>query len=242
MLGVSEGKTTNKNLIKNSAINDKEIVEVGSFNPPSQIDKTEENTEEFIEVVDNKNEDNIEENEDNKNDIVLKEDLVNDEAEFEKPIVLEVEKNSVFNKEDAISGFEEANNSIKNLYDEIFGYSDKFKPNYKETVGDLLSYFGALSLRLNSDKEYTLAFGINPNSLPEKYFNNAYIPYAVKIGAWANKNKNKSNVFDILNGIIKTAFALAFSIDEDSKDNKVYNELYPIVDFIEQQGININSK
>ena len=247
MLGVSEGKTTNKNLIDNSATKNKEVANIGSFKSPSQTSIVDDKTNSDISL---KKEDKIEENIDSKS---KETPLVNNVQTIKEPFVkkqeialieqVKKEKDKPkFNKQDALMGFEEVKNSIKNLYDEIFGYGDKFKPTFKDTIGDFLSYLGGLSVRLSSSNEFVETFGINPLTLNEKYYSLNYVPYAIKIGVWAYKNKAKNNIYDILNGTIQTAFSFLFSFNEESKDDKAYNELYAIIDFIKIQGVNIDNK
>ncbi len=232
MLGDSEGKTTNNNLIKKSVIIESEV---SSFNQPSHHDKTDNAKNNSAEIIDDEIADDIEENKEDADKVAV-------EIADDKKVIVHNEKQFTFNKEDALLGVEEANNSIKNLYDEIFGYGDKFKPTYKETLGDLLSYLGALSVRLKGEDAFEELFKTNPKVFAEKYFNDTYIPYAVKIGAWANKNKGKNNVYNILNGIIQTVFALAYKVEDIDREERVIKELSAIVDFIEKQGIDVNNK
>ena len=172
----------NECLTENSALKtdvktaeqEKEVVEItGEAEPETvenSIDEDIKEPLEAVEIVDNKEE----------------------EINEQKPIETSEEvKVKSFNKQELILGFNEAKNQIKNLYDTIFGYGDKFKPTYQDTVGDLLSYLGGIAYRLGNEKNYTEVFGVSVSSLNDKYYTVSYVPYAIKIAVWAYKNKGK---------------------------------------------------
>ena len=156
--------------------------------------------------------------------------------------VQETEKivEKIFDKKEVVSGFEEAKTQIKDLYDTIFGYGDNFKPTYEDTLGDLLSYLGGLAYKLGAEKNYTEVFGINVNTLNDRYYSVSYIPYAIKIAVWSYKNKGKNNVLTILDGIVRCAYAFAYKINENDIEDKVYKTVLSIIEFIENNDISLN--
>lgn len=159
-------------------------------------------------------------------------------TEVVESLVKTIEK--TFDKKEVVSGFEEAKVQIKDLYDSIFGYGDNFKPTYQDTLGDLLSYLGGLAYKLGAEKNYTEVFGVNVNSLNDRYYSVSYIPYAIKIAVWAYKNKDKKNVLTILNGIVRCAYAFAYKLNENDIEDKVYKAVLSVIEFIESNDISLN--
>ena len=171
-------------------------------------------------------------------DLTIEEPQIIEETTEKEPIIIKEEK--PFNSADVIKGFEEAKGQIKNLYDTIFGYGDKFKPTYQDTVGDLLSYIGGLSTKLNANSEYTRVFGVDTANLCGKYLENDYIPYAFKISVWSYKNKAKNNVYNLLNGLIECLFALAYKFDSNTQESTVYGLILPVIKYLESNQIKLN--
>jgi hypothetical protein len=165
-------------------------------------------------------------------------DVSIEKTEVVETIVKPIEK--TFDKKEVVSGFEEAKLQIKDLYDTIFSYGDNFKPTYQDTLGDLLSYLGGLAYKLGAEKSFSEVFGINVNTLNDRYYSVSYIPYAIKIAVWAYKNKGKNNVLTILNGIVRCAYAFAYKLNENDIEDRVYKTVLSVIEFIESNDISLN--
>ncbi len=222
-LGDSGDFAINKNLIKSSIKPAKMDIGVDELKSPTVKEKDAKN----VEIHTKENVSEIEE---------VKEET-NKEVKVE---VVEKPPEKIFNKKEVVSGFEEVKQQIKNLYDTIFGYGDNFKPTYQDTLGDFLSYLGGISYKLGAEKNFFEVFGVNVNTLNDRYYSVSYIPYAVKIAVWAYKNKGKNNVYEILNGIVRSAYAFGYKIPEKDLEDKVFKTILSVVDFIRNNDISIN--
>lgn len=218
-LGVDGDLTANKNLIKSTIKPEKSDIGVDELKSP------------------------ILKEEDAKNVEIKKEEkvpLLEEPKQEEKVEVIEIQPEKIFNKQEVVSGFEEVKKQIKNLYDTIFGYGDNFKPTYQDTLGDFLSYLGGISYKLGAEKNFLEVFGVNVNTLNDRYYSVSYIPYAVKIAVWAYKNKGKNNIYEILNGIVRSAYAFGYKIPEKDLEDKVYKTILAVVEFIRNNDISLN--
>ena len=92
--------------------------------------------------------------------------------------------------------FDKAAIVIKKAYDKVFSKSQGFKPEYGETVGDMILYLSAKLKQINASADFDKAFGLIDYNIPQKYFN-GYIPLSVKLLTWC-KSKGVLDVCDEL--------------------------------------------
>ena len=77
---------------------------------------------------------------------------------------------------------------VKTAYDKVFSKTPNFKPEFDETVGDLILYLSSKLKNINANAEFDNAFNLSNYALPTKY-TNGYIPLALKLAVWC-ENKN----------------------------------------------------
>ncbi len=123
---------------------------------------------------------------------------------------------------------------IKKAYDKVFSKSQGFKPEFGETVGDMILYLSAKLKRINASADFDKAFGLLNYNLPQKYFNN-YIPLAIKLAVWC-KSKGVLDIcdellFELSSVYIKSAKNVAVIVSEEDIEkafsleiNEVFNK------------------
>ena len=114
--------------------------------------------------------------------------------------------------------FEKPVKIIKTLYDKVFSKSKGFKPEYAETVGDLI-FFTSYKLRqINANIEFDKAFSITGYVLPSKY-QSGYIPLALKLSLWCEQkgllSLSKDLLYEISSVYIKSASSVGVSITQE---------------------------
>lgn len=77
---------------------------------------------------------------------------------------------------------------VKTAYDKVFSKTPNFKPEFDETIGDLILYLSSKLKNVNANAEFDNAFNLSNYTLPTKY-TNGYIPLALKLSVWC-ENKN----------------------------------------------------
>ncbi len=85
---------------------------------------------------------------------------------------------------------------IKKAYDKVFSKSNNFKPEFGETVGDMILYLSAKLKAINASKDFDNAFGLVDYKIPDKYLK-SYIPLAIKLSLWC-KDKGVLDICDEL--------------------------------------------
>ena len=85
---------------------------------------------------------------------------------------------------------------IKKAYDMVFSKSSNFKPEFGETVGDMILYLSAKLRAINASKAFDKALKISDYKIPEKYLS-GYIPLAIKLSLWC-KDKGVLDICDEL--------------------------------------------
>ncbi len=241
---VSGDLTIDKNLIKTAIKPVKMNVNVNELASP----KVKEEKPACVEVEETVTQEETHENQeiDTQQETVEIQEIESQADTVELEQVVEIDTTIIkpikktFDNNEVVSGFEESKEQIKDLYDSIFGYGDRFKPTYQDTLGDLLSYLGGIAYKFGSESDYTKTFGVSVSGLNDKYYSQSYIPYSIKIAVWAYKNKDKKNVLSILNGIVRCAYAFAYQLDENLIEDKVYSTVLPLVEFIENNDISLN--
>ena len=114
--------------------------------------------------------------------------------------------------------FEKPVKIIKTLYDKVFSKSSGFKPEYAETVGDLIFYLSYKLRQINASSEFDKTFSILNYELPSKY-QSGYIPLALKLALWCEQKGLLFLLEDLLYEIssvyIKSASSVRVSVSED---------------------------
>ena len=77
---------------------------------------------------------------------------------------------------------------VKTAYDKVFSKTPNFKPEFDETVGDLILYLSSKLKNINANAEFDNAFNLSNYALPTKY-TNGYIPLALKLAVWCENKK-----------------------------------------------------
>ncbi len=77
---------------------------------------------------------------------------------------------------------------IKLAYDKVFSKSPNFKPEFGETVGDLIFYISSKLRKINANNEFDKAFNLSNYFVLSKY-DDLYIPLALKLAVWC-ESKN----------------------------------------------------
>ncbi|MBO5926086.1 MAG: hypothetical protein J6Q38_00810 [Clostridia bacterium] len=137
---------------------------------------------------------------------------------------------------EVVSGFEEARCEIKKLYEAVFN-NPAFKPTLNDAVADLLAYIGGKAEAYNKGEDYFKAFGVDSSKFSIKYREVSYVPLAFKISVWADKNRGLSSTIEILNGLLRSLFALSVSNSESETVEIVKSHIGGVVDFLEKSGI-----
>ena len=114
--------------------------------------------------------------------------------------------------------FEKPVKIIKTLYDKVFSKSNGFKPEYAETVGDLIFYLSYKLKSISASLEFDKAFSIKDYKLPSKY-QSGYIPLALKLALWCEQKGLLSVSDDLLYEIssvyLKSASSASVSVSEE---------------------------
>ena len=104
----------------------------------------------------------------------IKTENIDIKAEFEKPLEI-----------------------VKILYEKVFSKSPNFKPEFEETVGDLIFYLSYKLKTYNANDSFDKTFKIENYPLPEKY-KKGYIPLALKLAVWCESKGLLFKVDDLL--------------------------------------------
>ena len=137
-------------------------------------------------------------------------------------------------------GFEDARRTINSLYSSIFSKSINFKPTINDVIADLLAFLGGKALTYKKGEEYLKTFGIDATKFSSKYIDVNYIPLCIKLSVWADKNKNANQTPLLLNGLLRSLFALGVKESEVETVEFVKNSIISILNFIENEGLNID--
>ena len=156
------------------------------------------------------------------------------EAEIHKPIEVEAKKEDYIEVFDLKKEFDKPIAVIKKAYDKVFSKSRGFKPEFGETVGDMILYLSAKLKQINACADFDKAFGLLNYNLPQKYFNN-YIPLAIKLAVWC-KSKGVLDIcdellFELSSVYIKSAKNVGVIVSEEDIEkafsleiNEVFNK------------------
>ncbi len=142
---------------------------------------------------------------------------------------LEVDTNEV------ISGFEEARKVLNNLYNNVF--NNGFKPSLNDVVVDLLAYLGVKAEECGKKADYFKAFNIDASRFADRYRNSGYIPLCFKISVWADKNRGLNSSIEILNGLLRSLFALNANYSESECVKTVSNLISSLIKYLNNEGI-----
>lgn len=156
------------------------------------------------------------------------------EAEIHTPIDVAPKKEDYIEIFDVKKEFDKATTVIKKTYDKVFSKSRGFKPEFGETVGDMILYLSGKLKKINASVDFDKAFGLLNYNLPQKYFNN-YIPLAIKLAVWC-KSKGVLDVcdellFELSSVYIKSAKNVGVIVSEEDIEkafsleiNEVFNK------------------
>ncbi len=220
----------NENIVEESTQNAKvENIEV--------LDETEEFKEEVIEdnteILDNFEEvkEEVFETETTKEllqeeNVIKSQELTVEELETK---VLEVDTAEV------VSGFEEARKVINDLYKTVF--NKEFKPCLNDVVADLLAYLGVKAEECGKKADYYRAFNIDTSRFADRYRTFNYIPLCFKISVWADRNKGLNSSIEILNGLLRSLFALNVNFSESESVKTVSNLLSSLIKYLNEEGV-----
>lgn len=195
-------------------------------------------TENVDDVVENQSIDLLNDIEEVKNEENDRQDVVEkkeEEVEIKKTNSNEI----IVDVDEIIGGFEDARKVVKKIYNEVFLKTSNFKPTINDTVADLLAYIGALAEINGKENSYEKAFSIKPTTFAGKYKEKTYIPYAVKLCVWVDKNKGFNETYKLLDGILRSLFSL---LKEDSESNTVstiQNSISGVIDYLKKENIDI---
>ena len=189
-------------------------------------------------------ENNVEKPSETNNDIIDKKADIIVENKISNTDNLE-DKNSkntdtkVVDVYEIIGGFEDARLVLKKIYNEVFSRHTNFKPTLNDTVADLLSYLGAIAEFNGKEKAYEKAFGVDVSRLPARYKDKGYIPYAIKISVWVDKNKGYNETPKLLDGILRSLFSLLNKGTELETVSIIQDSISAIIDFLKAENINV---
>ncbi|MBR2322899.1 MAG: hypothetical protein IKA54_04830 [Clostridia bacterium] len=210
MPGVSGAVKLNSKVIAPISKNTETETSVSAFDLPSEnvVSKVAVEIEEPIETTET-----IEE--------TIVEETIQDEIEHqvqqtaEEVVECEVVSLPVY---DIKLEFEKPVKIIKTLYDKVFSKSSGFKPEYAETVGDLIFYLSYKLKSISASLEFDKAFSIKDYKLPSKY-QSGYIPLALKLALWCEQKGLLSVSDDLLYEIssvyLKSASSASVSVSEE---------------------------
>ncbi len=136
---------------------------------------------------------------------------------------------------EVVDGFEEARGIINGLYKTVFNSS--FKPSLNDVTADLLAYVGVKAQEADRACEYKEAFSVEPSMFASRYREKGYVPLCFKISVWADKNKGLNSTVEILNGLLRSLFALFVSKNEAETVEKVAISISGIIEFLSNNGI-----
>ena len=115
------------------------------------------------------------------------------ESETVKVNPVEVEPLEVY---DLKKEFDKPIAVIKKAYEKVFSKSVGFKPEFGETIGDMILYLSAKLKAANANLAFDKAFGLVDYNISNKYLSN-YIPLAIKLAVWC-KQKGVLDICDEL--------------------------------------------
>lgn len=213
MPGVSGAVKLNSKVIAPLSKNTETDLSVSAFDLPSKniVNKVAVEIEEPIKTTKTIEENIVEE--------PTEETIQEVKEEIQEPTVEEVEREVVsLPVYDIKLEFEKPVKIIKTLYDKVFSKSSGFKPEYAETVGDLIFYLSYKLREFNASLEFDNAFSIQNYKLPSKY-QSGYIPLALKLSLWCEQkgllNVLEDLLYEISSVYLKSASSVGVSVNEE---------------------------
>lgn len=114
--------------------------------------------------------------------------------------------------------FEKPVKIIKTIYEKVFSKSQNFKPEFGETVGDLIFYLSYKLKKINANGAFDKTFSLVDYTLPNKY-QDGYIPLALKLASWCEQKGYVFCVDELLYEIssvfVKSAKCCGVEVNED---------------------------
>lgn len=208
MPGVSGAVKLNSKVIAPISKNTETETSVSAFDLPSEnvVSKVAVEIEEPIETTETIEETIVEETVQEKIEQEIKETVDKEREDVSLPVY------------DIKLEFEKPVKIIKTLYDKVFSKSSGFKPEYAETVGDLIFYLSYKLKSISASLEFDKAFSIKDYKLPSKY-QSGYIPLALKLALWCEQKGLLSVSDDLLYEIssvyLKSASSASVSVSEE---------------------------
>ena len=208
MPGVSGAVKLNSKVIAPISKNTETETSVSAFDLPSEnvVSKVAVEIEEPIETTETIEETIVEETVQEKIEQEIKETVDKEREDVSLPVY------------DIKLEFEKPVKIIKTLYDKVFSKSNGFKPEYAETVGDLIFYLSYKLKSISASLEFDKAFSIKDYKLPSKY-QSGYIPLALKLALWCEQKGLLSVSDDLLYEIssvyLKSASSASVSVSEE---------------------------
>ena len=208
MPGVSGAVKLNSKVIAPISKNTETETSVSAFDLPSEnvVSKVAVEIEEPIETTETIEETIVEETVQEKIEQEIKETVDKEREVVSLPVY------------DIKLEFEKPVKIIKTLYDKVFSKSNGFKPEYAETVGDLIFYLSYKLKSISASLEFDKAFSIKDYKLPSKY-QSGYIPLALKLALWCEQKGLLSVSDDLLYEIssvyLKSASSASVSVSEE---------------------------
>ena len=208
MPGVSGAVKLNSKVIAPISKNTETEISVSAFDLPSEnvVSKVAVEIEEPIETTETIEETIVEETVQEKIEQEIKETVDKEREVVSLPVY------------DIKLEFEKPVKIIKTLYDKVFSKSNGFKPEYAETVGDLIFYLSYKLKSISASLEFDKAFSIKDYKLPSKY-QSGYIPLALKLALWCEQKGLLSVSDDLLYEIssvyLKSASSASVSVSEE---------------------------
>ena len=98
---------------------------------------------------------------------------------------------------------------------------------------------GALCENNGKEFAYEKAFSIEPSKFASKYKDPNYIPYAVKLCVWVDKNKGYSETPKLLDGILRSLFSLLKMESESDTVRVIQNSISSIINYLKKENIDI---
>lgn len=208
MPGVSGAVKLNSKVIAPISKNTETETSVSAFDLPSEnvVSKVAVEIEEPIETTETIEETVVEETVQEKIEQEIKETVDKEREDVSLPVY------------DIKLEFEKPVKIIKTLYDKVFSKSSGFKPEYAETVGDLIFYLSYKLKSISASLEFDKVFSIKDYKLPSKY-QSGYIPLALKLALWCEQKGLLSVSDDLLYEIssvyLKSASSASVSVSEE---------------------------
>lgn len=136
----------------------------------------------------------------------------------EKPIV-----------SNALSIFNSIEKLLLKLYDGVFSKNPSFTPTLMQTLNDLTSFIANKCAKMGVFSKFLVAFNCDESVLSESINYNDYVPYAIKLTAFIDKQTNSNCTSQVIKDLTKIFIELIK--DKENYAQIISNEMSAIYSF-----------